>query len=87
MNIRYCINIRGELEPISFMNKLYEEIKKESRIECNIHADPGILKIKITFVNIIEKEEDEEEIKEGRKLIKELIKEIDQCVSILNTKE
>ena len=29
----------------------------------------------------------EEEIKEGRKLIKELIKEIDQCVSILNTKE
>ena len=31
MNIRYCINIRGELEPISFMNKLYEEIKKESK--------------------------------------------------------
>ena len=29
----------------------------------------------------------EEEIQEGRKLIKELIKEIDQCVSILNTKE
>ena len=29
----------------------------------------------------------EEEIKEGRKLIKELMKEIDQCVSILNTKE
>ena len=29
----------------------------------------------------------EEEIKEGRKLIRELIKEIDQCVSILNTRE
>ena len=29
----------------------------------------------------------EEEIKEGRKLIRELIKEIDQCVSILNSKE
>lgn len=28
----------------------------------------------------------EEEIKEGRRIIKELIKEIDQCVSILNTK-
>ena len=28
-----------------------------------------------------------EEIKEGRWLIKELIKEIDQCVSILNSKE
>ena len=29
----------------------------------------------------------EEEIIEGRKLIKDLIKEIDQCVSILNSKE
>lgn len=29
----------------------------------------------------------EEEIKEGRKLIRELIKEIDLCVSILNSKE
>ena len=74
MNIRYCINIRGELEPISFMNKLYKEIKKESRIECNIHADPEILKINITFVNIIEKEEDEEEIKEEKNKKMKMIK-------------
>ena len=40
---------------------------------------------KITIVNALGK--NEEEIKEGRKLIKELVKEIDQCVSILNTKE
>ena len=77
MNIRYCINIRGELEPISYMNKLCEEIKKQSRIECNIHADPGILKINITFVNIIEKEEDEEEIKEEKKQENEDDKEED----------
>ena len=40
---------------------------------------------KNTIVNALGN--NEEEIKEGRKLIKELIKEIDQCVSILNTKE
>jgi len=40
---------------------------------------------KITIVNALGN--NEEEIKEGRRLIKELVKEIDQCVSILNTKE
>lgn len=40
---------------------------------------------KNTIVNALGN--NEEEIKEGRKLIKGLIKEIDQCVSILNTKE
>ena len=40
---------------------------------------------KTTIVNALGS--NEEEIKEGRKLIKGLIKEIDQCVSILNSKE
>ena len=40
---------------------------------------------KTTIVNALGN--NEEEIKEARKLIRELIKEIDQCVSILNTKE
>lgn len=40
---------------------------------------------KTTIVNALGNSE--EEIKEGRKLIRELIKEIDQCVSILNSKE
>jgi hypothetical protein len=40
---------------------------------------------KTTIVNALGS--NEEEIKEGRKLIKELIREIDQCVSILNSKE
>ena len=39
----------------------------------------------ITIVNALGN--NEEEIKEGRKLIRELIKEIDLCVSILNSKE
>lgn len=40
---------------------------------------------KTTIVNALGN--NEEEIKEGRKLIRDLIKEIDQCVSILNSKE
>ena len=39
---------------------------------------------KSTIVNALE---NEGEIEEGRKLIKELVKEIDKCVSILNSKE
>ena len=39
---------------------------------------------KSTIVNALD---NEEEIEEGRKLIKELVKEIDKCVSILNSKE
>ena len=40
---------------------------------------------KTTIVNALGNSE--EEIREGRRLIKELVKEIDQCVSILNSKE
>ena len=38
---------------------------------------------KSTIVNAL----DNEGVEEGRKLIKELVREIDQCVSILNSKE
>ena len=39
---------------------------------------------KSTIVNALD---NEGEVEEGRKLIKELVREIDQCVSILNSKE
>ena len=39
---------------------------------------------KSTIVNALD---NEGELEEGRKLIKELVREIDQCVSILNSKE
>ena len=39
---------------------------------------------KSTIVNVLD---NEGEVEEGRKLIKELVKEIDKCVSILNSKE
>jgi predicted RNase H-like nuclease (RuvC/YqgF family) len=39
---------------------------------------------KSTIVNVLD---NEGEVEEGRKLINELVKEIDRCVSILNSKE
>ena len=39
---------------------------------------------KSTIVNVLD---NEGEVEEGRKLIKELVKEIDRCVSILNSKD
>jgi serine/threonine protein kinase len=50
MNIKYCINIKGNLDPVSFMNKLYAMIKSEFEIECSITADdPEILKMRVFF--------------------------------------
>ena len=40
--------------------------------------------IKSTIVNALD---NEGEVEEGRRLIKELVREIDRCVSILNSKE
>ncbi len=63
-------------------NKALRE-ENEALVQTNRELHEKINKT--TIVNALGN--NEEEIKEGRKLIKELIKEIDQCVSILNTKE
>ena len=47
MNIKYCINIIGILEPVKFMNRLYDEIKDEFILEYNINPDKKILKLDI----------------------------------------
>ena len=47
MNIKYCINIIGILEPVKFMNRLYDEIKDEFILEYNINPDKKILKLEI----------------------------------------
>ena len=63
-------------------NDAYRE-QNEALVRTNRELHDKINKN--TIVNALGS--NKEEIKEGRKLIKELIKEIDQCVSILNTKE
>ncbi len=45
------------------------------------------LKDKINKSTIVNALDNEGELEEGRKLIKDLVREIDRCVSILNSKE
>ena len=68
MNIKYCINIKGNLNPVKFMNKLCKKIKEEFGIEkCHINTDPEILKLNLTFLKDIEKDENEEEKEDNKK--------------------
>ena len=86
VKVRKLINAHQQL--IEENRRLASESKalreeNETLVQANQELHDKINKT--TIVNALGN--NEEEIKEGRKLIKELIKEIDQCVSILNTKE
>ena len=65
MNIKYCINIKGNLEPVNFMNKLCKMIRDEFGIlKCYINTDPEILKFNISILKETEKDENENEVKD-----------------------
>ena len=86
VKIRKLIDAKNQLieenRRLAIENKaLREENEAFAKSSQELHEKLN----KTTIVNALGN--NEEEIKEGRNLIKELIKEIDQCVSILNTKE
>lgn len=86
VKVRKLIDVRQQLieenRLLASENKALREENEALRGACQGLQDKLN---KTTIVNALGN--NEEEIKEGRKLIRELIKEIDQCVSILNTKE
>ena len=59
-------------------------LEQENRV---LRQSAAELQDKINKSTIVNALDNEGEIEEGRKLIKELVKEIDRCVSILNNKE
>ena len=61
-----------------------EALGKENRV---LRQSAEELQDKINKITIVNALDNEGEIEEGRKLIRELVKEIDRCVSILNSKE
>lgn len=86
---------RGKIEEVDWCeNQLADENKRlEAENEALKNENLALVKAnmelqdklnKSTIVNALG---NEEEIEEGRKLIKSLVREIDQCVSILNSKE
>ena len=86
VKVRKLINVKNQLaeenKRLASENSALRE-ENEALLKTNQELHDKINNR--TIVNALGN--NEEEIKEGRKLIKELIKEIDQCVSILNTKE
>ena len=61
-----------------------EALEKENLV---LRQTSEELKNKINKSTIVNALDNEGELEEGRKLIKDLVKEIDRCVSILNSKE
>ena len=86
VKIRRLIDVRQQLiEENRLLASENKALREENEALVRTSQELRDQLNKTTIVNALGN--NEEEIKEGRKLIKELIKEIDQCVSILNTKE
>ncbi len=67
--------------------RLAEENAALEKENLTLRQSAVELQDKINKSIIVNALDNEEEIEEGRKLIQELVREIDRCVSILNSKE
>ena len=67
--------------------RLAEENKALDEENLALRRSTAELQDKIKKSTIVNALDNEGEVEEGRKLIKELVREIDRCVSILNSKE
>ena len=77
-----------EKNRLSAENKrITEENDALLRENAALRQSAGELQDKINKSTIVNALDNEGELEEGRKLIKDLVREIDRCVSILNSKE
>ncbi|MBQ6729780.1 MAG: hypothetical protein IJQ83_06575 [Bacteroidales bacterium] len=67
--------------------RLAEENEALDKENLALRHSAAELQDKINKSTIVNALDDEGEVEEGRKLIRELVREIDRCVSILNSKE
>ena len=85
VKLRKLIGVKNQLaDENKRLEAENEELRNENLalIKANMELQDQLNKS--TIVNALG---NGEEIEEGRKLIKSLVREIDQCVSILNSKE
>jgi len=81
-------NMLDEKSRLATENKRLTEENEALRHEnVALRQSAGELKDKINKSIIVNALDNEGELEEGRKLIKDLVREIDRCVSILNSKE
>ena len=86
VKVRKLINVKNQLaEENKRLASENSALREENEALLKTNQELHDKKNNRTIVNALGN--NEEEIKEGRKLIRDLIKEIDQCVSILNTQE
>jgi len=62
LNVNNCINIKGYIDPVEFMNDLYETLSNHFGDNCSLIPDDKKLKFKIEITEEGENENDEREI-------------------------
>ena len=85
LKLRKLIDEKNQLEQEN--KRLAEENKALDEENLALRRSASELQDKINKSTIVNALDNEGELEEGRKLIKELVREIDRCVSILNSKE
>ena len=85
VKMRKLISLKNQLvEKNSELVRQNEELQRNVEI---LQAENGELKNKLNKTTIVNALGNEKEIEESRQLIKALVKEIDQCVTILNAEQ
>ena len=85
LKLRKLIDEKNQL--VVENKRLAEENKALDEENLALRRSAGELQDKINKSTIVNALDNEGELEEGRKLIQELVREIDRCVSILNSKE
>ena len=85
LKLRKLLDEKNRLEVENM--RLAEENEVLGKENLALRQSAEGLQDKINKSTIVNALDNEGEIEEGRKLIRELVKEIDRCVSILNSKE
>lgn len=85
LKLRKLVTLKNQLiESNSELVRRNEELLETVE---NLQAENAELKDKINKITIVNALGNEKEIEESRQLIKALVKEIDQCVAILNAEQ
>lgn len=85
VKMRKLISLKNQLvERNSELVRQNEELQRKIEI---LQAENGELKDRLNKTTIVNALGNEKEIEESRQLIKALVKEIDQCMTILNAEQ
>ncbi|MBQ3843491.1 MAG: hypothetical protein II817_00750 [Bacteroidales bacterium] len=85
LKLRKLVSLKNQLvENNGELVRQNEELQRKVEI---LHAENEELKDKLNKTTIVNALGNEKEIEESRQLIKTLVKEIDQCVAILNAEQ